>query len=142
MAEFPPVPTTWEELVAMRSYLDSCPGSYLRHNEDQNFYDTYQQLVPKEILLKVIRKQIEPETTKLLKNRFPYSNVLQNLPDVGQFVLWSTDGPLSDKKIEEEVNKHFSEYEWFAVESAPHRKSVPEIWHTHIFVKGIQQYFV
>lgn len=136
----PPVPKTWEELVALRTYLDSCPGSYLRHPEDELFYSTYRELAPKNIFLEIIKRQIEPEKRKLLQNRFPYTRVLQHLPDVAQYVLWSLEGPLTDEEITEEVNKVFSDYEWFAVESAPHRKSVPEIWHTHIFIKGKKRY--
>lgn len=140
MAEYPPIPTTWEELVALRSYLDSCPGTYLRLPEDQKFYDLYQEYVKRDIFLEIIKKQIEPERKAILKNRFPYSNVLHNLHDVGHYILWSLDGPLSDDAVEEEVKQQFPNNKWFVLESAPDRKSVPEIWHTHIFVKGIKQY--
>ena len=141
MVEYPPIPTTWEELVALRSYLDSCPGTYLRHPEDQKFYDLYQEHIPREIFLEIIKKQIQPNRRAILKNRFPYSNVLQNLPDVGHYILWNFDGQLNDGQIEEEVKIQFPDHQWFVVESAPNRKSVPEIWHTHIFVKGIPQYY-
>ncbi len=136
----PSLPTTWEELLALRTFLDSCPGSYLRHPEDQNFYELYQQLIPKDIFLEIIRRQIEPQKKRILLNRFPYSRVLQNLPNVSQYVFWSLAGPLSDIEVEHEVDRRFPKYEWFAVESAPHRKSVPEIWHTHIFLNEKLRY--
>ncbi len=142
MENVPSYPRTWEELIALKNYINSCPGTYLRHPSDEKFYTTYRQVVPKEYFLEVIKKQIEPDQIKLLKNGFPYTKVLQHLPRVGQFTLWSLQGPLEDEKIEQEVNRIFPEKMWFAVESAPHRKSVPEIWHTHIFVKDIEQYSV
>lgn len=140
MENVPPFPTTWEELVALRSYIDRCPGTYLRHPEDQQFYDLYRNLTPKDIFLEVIIKQIEPQETKLIKNRFPYTRILQFLPDVAQYTLWNLRGPMSEREIEQGVKNVFPDKVWMAVESSPERKSVPEIWHTHVFVKDIPQY--
>jgi hypothetical protein len=140
MQDVPPIPTSWEEFLSIKPQLGALPGQYLRHKEDQLFYDLYRQHLSKEDFLAIITQQMLPDRVKLLLNRFPYTNFLQHLPDVAHYCLWSLDGPLSEAKIQEEIVKKFPTNEWMEVESAPVRKSVPEIWHTHIFINGIKQY--
>lgn len=140
MHDIPPIPKTWEEFLSIKPQLGALPGQYLRHKEDQLFYDLYRQSLPKEAFLAIITQQMQPDRAKLLLNRFPYSNMLQHLPDVAHYCLWSLDGPLSEERIREEVVEIFPDNEWMEVESAPVRKSVPEIWHTHIFINGVKQY--
>ena len=128
------VPKNWEEFVKLQTILPSCIAEVARLPEDLRFYRIYKELVPKEIRLEIIKTLIGNKNICLLQNNFPYTRLLQNLPKVKHYCLWSRKHKLTPKTIEKEIKKNFSENEFFYFENIEAVKSVPEIWHCQIFV--------
>jgi hypothetical protein len=135
MSNFPKIPANWNELTRLRDFLSDCDPSYLRLPDDRKFYILYRDFVPRDIALEIIKKQINNQTVALISNNFPYSNVLQNLPNVRHYCLWSLKGKLTENEINRYVKRDFPNSEWFYSERKVGHKSVPEIWHCHIFIK-------
>lgn len=128
------IPTNWDELVKLKDFLSDCDVSYLRLPNDKNFYVLYRELVPKEIALEIIKRQMNNKSAALVQNNFPYSNILQHLPKVRHYCLWSLNKKLAESKIKKLVKKDFPDNKWFYSERKVGHKSVPEIWHCHVFV--------
>lgn len=133
MNENTPLPKTWEELLALQELLPETHRIVLRNSEDNDYYSLFREVIPKELQLQLIRKQAKGESIALLPNRFPYTRLLTYLSDVEHWCLWSTSGPLDEETIAQKVTERFPDQKWFATESK--FKSMPEIWHTHVFVK-------
>ena len=129
------VPNSWKELVELKSILPICVPGVARLPEDLRFYRIYKELVPKEIRLEIIKTLIGDKNICLLQNNFPYTRLLQNLPKVKHYCLWSRKYKLTSKTIEKEIKKNFPENEFFYFENIEAVKSVPEIWHCQIFVR-------
>ena len=129
------IPNNWEELVELKSVLPICAPEVARLPEDLRFYRLYTKLVSKEIRLEIINISIGDNDICLLKNNFPYTRLLQNLPEVKQYCLWSKTRKLDKKVIESEVRKKFPKEPYFWFENSEMVKSVPEIWHCHVFIK-------
>lgn len=127
-------PKSWEELKELMGYLSDCDPREARLAEDTQFYDLYRELVPKKNALEIIHRQIGKKKIALIKNNFPYSRTLQYLPEVKQYCLWSLEGVIPEDKITEIVTKSFPHHKWCKSERKINYKSVPEIWHCHIFV--------
>jgi len=127
-------PANWEELVNLKSILPTCTPEFARLPEDLNYYRLYQELVPRETRLEILIRQL-PNDICLIKNMFPYTRLLVNLPGVKQYCLWSKNGNLSNEEIELRINQAFPSKPHFWFENSEATKSVPEIWHCHIFVK-------
>ncbi len=134
MKNLPNIPTSWEELQELREYLSDCDPVFLRLPEDKLFYELFRQLVPRDKALEIIHQQIGEQEIALIKNNFPYSYILQHLPDVVHYCLWSKKGALSEEKIKQQVQLRFPNSIWFFSERKVNHKSVPEIWHCHIFI--------
>jgi len=127
-------PKSWEELVKLKPILSDFRPEFARLSEDLIYYRLYQELVPKKIRLEILRRQLLNDIC-LIKNMFPYTRLLVNLPRVKQYCLWSKNGKLSDEEIELRINQVFPSKPHFWFENSEPTKSVPEIWHCHIFVK-------
>jgi hypothetical protein len=132
---FPDVPKTWEELVGLRDYLTDCDALFLRLPSDNDFYAAYVKSIPRKNLVGTVDKEIGDNQTAILVNRFPHTNILQNLPEVKHYCLWSKSGPLDEREIDHLANKKFKNMQWFYMERKVNHKSIPEIWHCHIFVE-------
>jgi hypothetical protein len=132
--EFDP-PKTWDELVSLKSKIRNSVDTVCRFSDDLNFYQLYTKFVPREVRLDIIKQSIGNNDIKLIRNTFPYLKLLQNIPFVVHYCLWSRIGKLSKKTIESEVEKRFPHQEYFWFENTAQTKSIPEIWHCHIFVK-------
>lgn len=129
------VPNNWEELKLLLDYLSECPTDFLRLPEDDFFYKLYRDLVPRDIALEIINRQIGRNNYIIIKNNFPYSKVLSKL-NVVHYCLWSRKGSLAKKQIIQKVKEKFGDCEWCYSERKLGKKSVPEIWHCHIFIQG------
>jgi hypothetical protein len=129
-------PKTWEELVKLKDKIGNTVPEVARFPEDLAFYDLYIKLVPKEIRLEILNQLIGDNKIKLLKNTFPYLKLYQHIDKVDHYCLWSRVGKLSKKTIEDEIKKEFPGKNYFWIENSTATKSIPEIWHCHIFVKG------
>jgi len=127
-------PANWEELVNLKSILPTCTPEFARLTEDLRYYRLYQELVPKETRLEILIRMLSDDIC-LLKNMFPYTRLLSNLPNVKQYCLWSKNSKLSNEEVESIINQKFSSKPYFWFENSEATKSVPEIWHCHIFVK-------
>lgn len=128
-------PKSWNQLIRLKEFLTDCDGKFLRLSDDRLFYKLYQELVPRNIALEIVKKQMADKPVSLLPNNFPYTKTLKYLPNVKHFCLWSTKGRLKEKDIKKHASKKFGGKEWFYMERKRNAKSVPEIWHCHIFVK-------
>ncbi|MFA6184805.1 MAG: DUF3605 domain-containing protein [Candidatus Shapirobacteria bacterium] len=129
------VPNNWEEFVKLKPILPFCIAEVSRLSEDLHFHRIYIELVSKEIRLEILEKLIGNNDVCLIKNNFPYTRLLQNLPKVKHCCLWSRKGKLSPKIIEKEIKKTFPNNDFFWFENTEVIKSVPEIWHCHVFIK-------
>lgn len=128
------IPNNWEELKLLLDYLSDCSPDFLRLPEDDSYYSLYRELVPRDIALEIINRQIDGNKSVILKNNFPYSKILSKL-NVVHYCLWSKVGSLTKKQITQKVKEKFGDCEWCYSERKLGKKSVPEIWHCHIFVK-------
>ncbi|MFA6007612.1 MAG: hypothetical protein WC784_03115 [Candidatus Shapirobacteria bacterium] len=128
-------PRKWEDLVALKDYLSDCDPKILRLPGDYSFYSLYRELVPRKIALTIIERQIGKNRISLILNNFPYTGILQNLKNVQHYCLWSKEGKLNSSEIKSCVDKFFPQNRWFYSERKIGHKSVPEIWHCHIFVE-------
>jgi hypothetical protein len=129
------IPNNWEELVELKSVLPICAPEVVRLPEDLQFYRLYIRLVSKEIRLEMINELIGNNNICLLQNNYPYTRLLQNLSGIKHFCLWSKIGKLSPRIVEDEIKKSFSNNDFFWFENSEIVKSVPEIWHCHVFIK-------
>lgn len=129
-------PQTWEELVELKSKIRHSTPETARFPEDLAFYQLYSKLVPRDTRLEIIKQLIGEVDYKILKNNFPYTKLIKNIPGVEHYCLWSRVGELSPDIIEAEIAKKFSDKKYFWFENSTVTKSIPEIWHCHIFVKG------
>lgn len=128
-------PQTWEDLVALRDKLPCCTAESVRFEDDLCFYRQYTKEVPRETRLQVVFNLIGDSDTKIVRNNFPYLKLIQNIDKVTHFCLWSKIGPLTSDQIETEIKKEFAGKSYFWFENSDAIKSIPEIWHCHIFVK-------
>lgn len=134
LCDFDP-PKNWEEFVSLKEKIAYCIPEATRFPDDLFFYDQYTRLVPREIRFKILDLIIGDNKTKLVRNNFPYHKLIQHLGKVTHYCLWSKSGSLTPEQIETEINNKFpgSIHLWF--ENVLETKSIPEIWHCHIFVK-------
>ncbi len=128
-------PQTWEELVKLKPKIRHSTPETARLPEDLAFYQLYTKLVPRDIRLEIINQLIGDNDYKILQNNFPYLNLLKHLPEVKHYCLWSRVGELSPEKIDSEITQAFPGKKYFWLENSLQTKSVPEIWHCHVFVK-------
>jgi hypothetical protein len=128
-------PQTWEKLVELKPKIRHSTPETARLPEDLAFYQLYTKLVPRDIRLEIVKQLIGNNDYKILQNNFPYLKLLKNLPEVKHYCLWSRIGQLSPELIESEIAKKFSGKKYFWFENSTVTKSIPEIWHCHIFVK-------
>lgn len=129
-----PIPQTWEELVALREILANADRNDLRLVEEIRDYKTFCEIIPRDLQITLLLKQMGDQDTALLVNRYPYTRLLSKLPHVKHWALWCKSRSLTDEEIAEVVSKKFPDKRWMAVES--NVKSMPEIWHTHVFVEN------
>ena len=129
------IPKTWSELVALKDYLCVCGCNNLRFRDHEIFYVNYQKSFSKELRHKIIFKTIGKNDVKIIRNAFPYNRLTKNLGNVGHYCLWSKKGQLSDVEIESLIKDKFKNKDYFWFENSIETKSIPEIWHCHIFVK-------
>jgi len=127
-------PNSWKELILLLDYLSYCPPKFLRLSEDENFYSLFRELVPKKVSLEIVNRLIGNNDRVILKNNFPYSKVLKRLKNVEHYCLWSKKGKLNNNQIKKEVERKFGKCNWCYSERKLNKKSVPEIWHCHIFI--------
>lgn len=138
MKRLPRIPKTWKELEKLKEFLTDCDISLLRLSENEKFYYLYRNLVPNDLVLEIIKRQIGDKSIALVPNNFPYDKVLKYLPKVKHYCLWSLKRKLTDEEINKYIKKDFPKSEWIYFERKMGHKSVPEIWHCHVFIKNRQ----
>lgn len=135
MTKLNKIPRTWNQLVKLRDFLSDCAGENVRLPEDRLFYKLQLGLVPRDISLEIIKRQMKNKSVSLILNNYPYTRTLKYLPNVKHYCLWSSKGRLSEREIKKQVLKKFKNKEWFYCERKSKKKSIPELWHCHIFVR-------
>ena len=133
---YPEIPKTWEELLNLRDYLSNCDALFLRGSDHQIEYNSHIGDLSRSTVLDLITDQMDGKNIALLVNAFPHYNILKNLPNVLHYCLWSKSGPLSKEQINHEVEKKFSGEKWFNMTRDKGYFSIPEIWHSHIYINA------
>lgn len=128
------LPKNWTELVALKDFLISDSASNLRFKDDQIFYSNYIKYFPKDLRFKIIFKAIGKNDVKIIRAAFPYSRLTKNILKVGHYCLWSKKGKLKKEEVESLIKNKFKNKNYFWFENSQQTKSIPEIWHCHIFV--------
>lgn len=128
-------PKSWKEFVSLKDKIPCSVPEATRFDDDLCFYHQYTQLVPRETRLKILASLIGDSKIKLIRNNFPYLKLIQHLGKVTHYCLWSQLGPLSNEQVESEIKKHFPKNLSLWFENIEATKSIPEVWHCHIFVK-------
>lgn len=136
MHKMPQPPNTWEELKKLRDYLTDCDVSFLRLQKDQETYQNYEKSLDRSQILKNITSKMQGKRKAILKNEFPHTNVLKNLRNISHYCLWSLDGEMNQNAIEQMVTNAFPDRKWFYMTRKKGKFSIPEIWHTHIYVNN------
>ena len=128
-------PRTWEEFKSMADFIKSTPMNNLRFHDNQVFYSAYQEFVDKDTRMKILFTTFEGKDRVILRPSFPYDNLIKFLPKVTHYCLWSTNGPVSPQEVDQEIKLKFPTQDYFWFENDAIVKSIPEVWHCHIFVK-------
>jgi hypothetical protein len=128
-------PKNWEELVEKKDTIPLITPQSARMPEDLEFYRLYRQFVPQEIRHQILFTQIGKGRLKIIKNTFPYRLLLKNIPEAVHYCMWCLESRPSAEEIENEIKKTFGNKKYFWFENIDEVKSIPEIWHCHIFVK-------
>jgi hypothetical protein len=130
------IPKTWEEFKSMVDVIKSTPFDNLRFPDDQLFYNNYNELVDQTIRHQILFNTFEGKDRIILRNIFPYNNLIKDIPCViNHYCLWSTTGQVPASEVEAEIKSKFPNKDYFWFENDSIVKSIPDIWHCHIFVK-------
>ena len=84
--------------------------------------------------LKIVPKSQGFKFFCLKRNDFPY---LVQAP-IAHFVIFSTYG-LNQKEVEDEVEEKYPNMDYVWWQNPVNKRSIPEIWHVHVFVKLIDK---
>ena len=125
-------PTNWSQLVALN--MPYMKREEIRTPFVKHLYFWYTKIVPKKIIYRQIKFRIGKSQVKLLKNDFPYNRILQKLPNVRHYCLWSKIGPLDATRVDGEISRKFPGAKYFWYENINKNKTLPELWHVHVFV--------
>lgn len=128
-------PKNWAEFVEIKDKIPRSVPGVTRFEDDLCFYHQYTKLVPSKTRLKILNSLIGNSQIKLVRNNFPYLKLIQHLGKVTHYCLWSRLGPLSNNQVEQEIKKYFPKNLSLWFENIEATKSIPEIWHCHIFIK-------
>ena len=79
----------------------------------------------------VILRKMKGHPIAWMKNEFPY-----DVENATHYLIWSTT-PLSDDKIQEIATRHSRGREFICFVNPEHLKSIPEIFHAHVFMKNL-----
>ena len=128
-------PKTWEDLKSMADFIKSTPIDNLRYSDDLRFYRNYLKFVDKETRFKILFSTFSGKDRIILRPSFPYLNLIKFLPQVTHYCLWNRHGRLDPVEVDKEIKLKFPHQDYFWFENDPITKSIPEVWHCHIFVK-------
>jgi hypothetical protein len=131
------LPKNWQELISIKEIIPFCINTVTRFSEDNQSYEDYKNSISREEHLQNILDEIGDQDLKIVPNKFPYSRLIQHIPDIEHYCLWCKTESPSTETIESEIKKQFPENEYFWFVNPPINKSVPEIWHCQLFVKKI-----
>jgi hypothetical protein len=130
------IPGNWDELVKLMDFIRGCTWEYLRWDDGEEAYQSYKSSMSRDEFISDIRKQIGDNEVVFLKNNFPYKKLLQKLSNVSQYILWSRKGRIESNEVEELIRQKFGDKRCCWMERTEEGKSVPEIWHCHVFVEN------
>lgn len=128
------LPKTWSELLALKNKIPKFRNNITRFTKDNQYYNNHQKSIPRQQYIQRIIDEIGNKNYKITPNKFPYSRLIQHLPNVKHYCLWSNIKEPSSDIIESEIKKKFPNLNYFWFVNPPNNKSIPEIWHCHIFV--------
>ncbi len=92
------------EAVEIKDLLTDLDGKDVRLPEDEHFYEIYLELTPRAVAVETIKRLMGSKPISLLRNNFPYTKTLKNLPNVKHYCLWSINGSLNEKEIVESIH--------------------------------------
>lgn len=128
-------PQTWSELIALKDKISIFRNNITRFAKGNQAYDDFRKSFSRKQYLQRIINEIGDRDYKITPNKFPYAKLIQHLPNVKHYCLWSKVGEPSVNIIESEIKKQFPNLDYFWFVNHPKNKSIPEIWHCQLFVK-------
>jgi hypothetical protein len=130
------LPKTWEEFKSMVDLIKSTRFDNLRYPDDELFYENYTMLVDKKIRRQILFNTFKGKDKIILRNNFPYNNLFKFIPEkIIHYCLWSRQGKITSNEIENQIKLKFPDNDYFWFENNLIVKSIPDVWHCHIFVK-------
>ena len=129
------LPKNWQELIAIKEIIPFCINKVTRFPKGNQVYEDYKKSLSRDKQIQHIFDEMGNRNLKITINKFPYLRLIQYIPEVRHYCLWSKNGEPSIKSIESEIKKQFPTNDYFWFVNPPNNKSVPEIWHCQIFVR-------
>lgn len=104
---------------------------FARKKDDQVKYDEYRNALERNgIGVKdVILRKMKNHSIAWMKNDFPY-----DVRGATHYLLWSLE-PLPDEKIREIAARHAHGRDFVTFVNPDHLKTVPDLWHAHVFIR-------
>jgi len=132
---FKEAPDNWDELVEMMDFIKDSSWEFLRFEKGEMEYEEYKASMGRGEFVGKIKNKIGNGNPVFLENIFPYKKLLQNLFGVKHYVLWNQEGRLNNEEIERLIKGEFINKRYCWMERSDEGKSIPEIWHCHVFVE-------
>lgn len=126
-----PLPATWADIKHSR--LTRHPD-VLKRYQDFKSHLAHKGLTLADYMRRHLRRRGGEEIPVLVPNQFPYWVA----PGIEHWVLWSLSGPLHNAAairaaITAQRPVWAREVLWF--ENPPAAKTIPELWHIHVFFR-------
>ena len=125
-------PKTFAQLKKMMQTINQFEGS-LRLPKDQKLYETaITESIKMQITIDSIKKLVNEKGSTVTDNDFPYTLLLEFLPNVQHRLFWFNGNETEVKKFVSKLKKEKLDYCFF--QNLPTKQSVPEIAHYHFFI--------
>ncbi len=131
-------PKTFAELKKITERVDFHDITHELGRDEASiyYYQIYRDTIPKNIQQTLLNKAIEYSKKgkfSLVTNHFPYTKLLQYLPAVKHYVLWS-EPEVTDLEAEKFLKDELKDLDYFFYENAPQNRTVPSIKHWQVYV--------
>lgn len=124
----------------LKAHANEIPIKYrgkLRTQEDQKRYDVFLKIMGNKKVLQYVRELAGKKKTLLVKNDFPYTNLLKSIKKGQHYLLWNfSTRNFSINYINKVIEKNFPNTDYFYFKLPTRDMSVKSIVHYHIFLNG------
>ena len=126
-------PKTFEELRLIIDQVKNTPLR-LRLTNDEKNYQAIAKTSKVQNYINRIRETVSKEKFIMIESSFPYTWLLEFLPNVMHKIFWFNGDIDELKKYLNKLNNNKIEYCFF--QNNPNRRSVSDIPHYHFFILG------